>query len=105
MVEASISLLNVIAIPPLRLTGTFNDPSEGNVDMTLGGVLSGGGTGPLRPHAVNNDATTRTIANRIDGFFISFTLVNLCRGGIVDGHASGQQDSVRLNSRTLRFSV
>jgi hypothetical protein len=79
MVEASITLLNIIVIPSLRLTGTPTDPFAGMVDFTWGGVLSGGGSGPSRPHAVGNDATTRTTANRIDGFFIPFTLFTYAR--------------------------
>ena len=75
MVEASISLLNSIVIPSLRLTGTSTDPFAGMVEFTWGGVLSGGGSGPSRPHAVSNDAAARTTADRIDGFipFMLFT--------------------------------
>jgi len=61
-------------MPPGRSTGTFTVPFAGMVELTVGGVLSGGGTGPWRPHAVNNSAATRTSVDRIEDFFISFTL-------------------------------
>ncbi len=72
-VEVSINLLNVIAIPPGRLTGTFISPLEGLVELTVGGAVSGGGTGPLRPHAVINNTEKIPNANRTNSFFIPFT--------------------------------
>ncbi len=73
MVEASIDLLNVILMPPDRLTGTFTDPLAGTVELTVGDDVSGGGTGPFRPHAVGNNTAKRITANSTSSFFTPYT--------------------------------
>ena len=103
MVEASIALLNSIVIPLLRLTGTSTVPFSGTVEFTWGGVLSGGGSGPLRPHAAGNDATIRTTANSSDGFFIPFTL--LCLGGITDEQASDKHKGADQTNRSFLMII
>jgi hypothetical protein len=101
MVEASIILLNVIEMPPGRSTGTFTDPLEGMVELTVGGVLSGGGTGPLRPHAVSDNAAARTTANSTDSFFTPVAPFTYVQEELpVNMHQIGRK-SARISSKTL----
>jgi hypothetical protein len=86
-------------IPPFRFTGTPTDPFAGMVEFTWGGVLSGGGIGPSRPHAVSNDPTRRAADIRIDGFVIPFTLSPFCQGGITQNMYRIERKM--LDSRTL----
>jgi hypothetical protein len=75
MVAAFIILLNDSVMPALRLMGTFTEPLAGIVETTSGGDLSGGGSGPLRPHAVMNNATASITADDIIGFIICIMLL------------------------------
>ncbi len=70
MVEASINLLNISEMPPLRFTGTPTEPLAGTEEITFGGNLSGGGIGPFRPHARITSTAVVMDTLRIDGFFI-----------------------------------